>query len=36
MSGWEIVIVLAALLLLAVAGLIYARWANRRSGSRLQ
>ncbi len=36
MSGWEIVVVLAALLLLAVAGLIYARWANRRGGARLK
>jgi len=36
MSGWEIVVVLAAVLLLAVAGLMYARWANRRGGSRLK
>jgi hypothetical protein len=34
MSGWEIGVVFAALLLLAVAGLMYARWANRRGGSR--
>jgi hypothetical protein len=36
MGGWAIVVVLAALLLLAVAGLMYARWANRRSGARLK
>ena len=33
MSGWQVIIVLVALLLLAVAGLMYARWANRRSGA---
>ena len=32
MSGWQVLVVLVALLL-AVAGLIYARWANRRGGA---
>lgn len=36
MSGWEIALVLAALLLLSLAALLYARWANRRSGTRLK
>lgn len=35
-GGWIFIIVLAALLILAVAGLLYARWANRRSGTRVE
>lgn len=32
MAGWQVAIVLLSLLLLAIAGLMYARWANRRGG----
>lgn len=36
MGGWIFVVVLAALLILAVAGLLYARWANKRGGTRVE